>query len=228
MTLIDIVIILHIVGAAIGLGAATASDSLFLRSIRNRLISSDQFLLLRSAQQVVMAGLAIVVISGVALVVHDMELVTSAAFQAKMIIVTLLMLNGFVFHFAVNPYLERHRDQPLEEGSLRSRLWIFAISGPLSVVSWYGALVVGAKDEPVLALWVYLVVYAGLVVGGAMVAYLLLAHMLLAPLLPEGTPVPSAEPSKGKYPWSMFLLGGLLTLVLATLAVAALSVTAGI
>jgi hypothetical protein len=33
--------IIHVIGAALGVGGATASDALFIRSVRNRTISSE-------------------------------------------------------------------------------------------------------------------------------------------------------------------------------------------
>jgi uncharacterized membrane protein len=71
MSWFGVITILHVIGAAIGVGGATAADTLFLRSIRNRRVSTDQYNLLRSIQHVVMAGLAIVVLSGIALAISS-------------------------------------------------------------------------------------------------------------------------------------------------------------
>jgi hypothetical protein len=42
MSTYGVITILHAIGAAIGVFGATAADALFLRSIRNRRVSTDQ------------------------------------------------------------------------------------------------------------------------------------------------------------------------------------------
>jgi len=227
MSLYGVITILHVIGAAIGVGGATAADTLFLRSIRNRRVSTDQYNLLRSIQHVVMTGLAIVVLSGIALALHNFAIIREAEFLAKMIIVLLLILNGFVFYLWVKPWLNRHRDERLSTDTLRRHIPVFAVAGPLSIVSWYTALILGVMGRLGHPLWVYLVAYAALLVVGIVGGYLVLSHILFSPLSAGAAPPESeratpeaTRPRQAIFSWSVAILAVLLLLFVATLAVA--------
>jgi hypothetical protein len=174
----EALVIAHIVGAAIGVGAATATDSAFLRSIRNRRVTSDQFLLVTSVSDVVLLGLAVVTLTGAGLVILSPELIMQPGFQAKLMAVGVLLVNGIGFHQVVIPFLEEHRDVRLDDEALSpARRALLAGSGTLSAVSWYAALVLGAMpavDWPLIA---FLAIYGVLLAGGAAIAFLVLRHV---------------------------------------------------
>jgi hypothetical protein len=216
MSLFGIVTVLHVVGAAVGVGGATAADALFLRSIRDRRIGTDQYVLLRGIQKVVLGGLALVVLTGVALVLRNAELVREAEFQAKMVAVGALLLNGFAFHLRVEPWLERHLDRRMEEVTLRRRLPLFSVVGPLSIVSWYTALVLGASDDLGFSLAVFLLLYAG-----ALAAAMAAAYLVLSRLARSGREEKGAHGEGGGFPWTVALLSVLVLLFAGTLVVAA-------
>jgi MFS family permease len=220
MPWVEILVVAHVVGAAIGVGAATASDSVFLRALRNRRISSDQYLMITSVSDVVLLGLAAVTLTGSGLVWFNPELIGEAGFQAKMIVVGVLLLNGIVFHVAVIPFLETHRDRHLGEEELSpSRRALLASSGTLSAVSWYGALVLGAMPDVNWPLIAFLGIYGVLLAGGAVVAFFVLRHI---------TPEPGEhdelraehEREHGSTSWERYLVGGLLAVFIGSMALA--------
>lgn len=176
-----VVLILHIMGVAIGVGGATATDPLFLSSIRNRKITSDQLVLLHAVSRVVMGGLALVILSGIALVWLQPEVLADGTFLAKMCIVFVIAANGFVYHRWVLPRLEGCVDQRMGEEFLSRRLPLMTSSGALSSVSWYSALILGASLHfPIpfaLAINGYLVLAAGAIIA----AYLVLSHIVFTP-----------------------------------------------
>jgi hypothetical protein len=175
MTL-TILTVLHVAGAAAGVGAATASDALFLRSIRNRTIGTDQFKLLKAASRVVLGGLSLVVLTGIALVTGNVELLANAYFQVKMIAVFLLIVNGLVFHTWMMTFLDRHRDTTLEPDVVGARLWGFAVSGAVSIVSWYGALILSVSAGFNLPFAILLGLYIAAVAAASVGAYVVLSY----------------------------------------------------
>jgi hypothetical protein len=131
--------------------------------------------------------------------------------------VGLLLLNGFAFHILVEPWLEEHLDRRMEEDTLRGRLPLFSVVGPLSIVSWYTALIIGASDGLGQPLWLYLLVYGALLGGGMTTAYLVLSHMV-------GAPGEKEEVEEGGFPWTVALLAVLVLLFAGALGMAARSV----
>ncbi|HWH23579.1 MAG TPA: hypothetical protein VNW68_01670 [Candidatus Limnocylindria bacterium] len=216
-----LVVVAHIVGAAIGVGGALATDSVFLRSIRNRRISSEQFLLIRSVSDVVLLGLGLVALTGVVLLLMNPGLLGEASFQAKMLIVLVLLINGLAFHLYVLPYLARHRDLWLEGEVLsRRQRWLFATSGALSGVSWFGALILGAWDPPEIGLPLKVAIYAAIAIGASVLAFLILSHVIFKP-----APDPREEAETGTLgegpagiEWEAFLIGGITLVVVAAVA----------
>jgi hypothetical protein len=67
-----------VVSAAVGVGAAATSDAIFLRSIRNRIISRDQYVLVREASRVVVGGLTALVLTGVFMMFQNPVLIESS------------------------------------------------------------------------------------------------------------------------------------------------------
>jgi hypothetical protein len=218
-------VVAHVVGAALGVGAATASDSVFMRSIRNRRFSSEQFVLTRSVSDVVLVGMALVALTGIGLLLLNPELIGQAKFLAKMAAVVTLLANGVVFHVWILPYLKQHRDTWLGQEALTTgRRWLFAGAGAVSAVSWYTALILGASGDIELPLWLMLLGFVALLVGGAVTAFLLLSHLIFAPAPPAE--VEAEDSTLGEAPggtdWEAIVIGVLLVLLVGALGLAAL------
>ena len=149
MTLYQLLIILHIVSAAIGVGGATISDMLFFRSIRDEKISSEELGILNAVSRVVQIGFIFLLLTGIGLVylkfansgINDFNL--SNKINAKITIITIIYLNSLVLHFTVIPLFKRYKDQDFGAVLRQHRIAIFT-SGAISAVSWYSALILGA------------------------------------------------------------------------------------
>lgn len=222
-----LIVVAHIVGAAIGVGGAMATDSVFLRSIRNRHLSSEQLLLIRSVSDVVLIGLGLVALTGIALLLLDTQLIADAKFQAKMVVVVVLLLNGLVFHLWVLPYLAQHRDHWLGQDVLSlPRRWVFAITGALSGVSWFAALILGAWDPPEVGFVLKVLVYLAVAAGASVTAFLVLSHILFRP-----APDPKEEAATGTLgegpagiEWEAIVIAGVTVVVVGVLALVGLGV----
>lgn len=184
----SLLLLFHFIGTALGVGGATASDMLFLRTVRNRLISRDQFILIRTVSRTVMGGMVLVVLSGAGLLLDEyfrtgaMETLGQAHFQAKLIIVVVLLINGIVFHSVVFGFLKAHVDERMTEEKVGGRLWVLAGSGAASILSWYGVLVLAALGPLPLSLLLIVGIYLVLLAGAAAGAYFVLSHLFSGPV----------------------------------------------
>lgn len=168
-------------GVAVGAGGAAASDPLFLSSIRNRRISSDQLVLLHVVSRVVLAGLGLVILSGMGLILLHAHLLQDGTFLAKMTIVFVIAVNGTVFHARVLPVLEEHVDEKLDEETLNEELPLLAVTGALSSVSWFSALILGVLLHLSLPYLLLINIYLVAVVGAVIAAYLVISHIIFSP-----------------------------------------------
>lgn len=146
------ILILHLFGMAIGLGAATVADVLFFRFLKDFRISDLESEVLKSISEVVWLALGIIVLAGLGLYLpHAAELNASPKFLMKMLVVAVIILNGSFLNLLVAPKLvaisfgKKHHHLV---GELhRARRLAFAL-GPVSIVSWYSAFIIASIDWP--------------------------------------------------------------------------------
>ena len=137
----EIFLLIHFIGFIIGLGAATVSDYMFFRSIRDLKISKNEFQTLNAISKLVWVGVIIFTISGTFLFLGKYDyLINSSSFLAKISIVAVVVFNGIFLHTKVTPHLRnitfkekiKKRDKVLRLQAL--------IGGIVSATSWYSAL----------------------------------------------------------------------------------------
>lgn len=220
MDLYEILTLFHVLAAAVGVGAAAASDSVFLSAIRTRRVSHDQYVLIKASSHVVLAGLSLLVLTGIALLVFNVTLWENAHFQAKMTAVVILLANGVVFHALVIPFLARHHYRTLPEHLLASKQWLFAVTGAVSGVSWFTALVLAVLGPLEMGYLTIMAIYAGFVAVGAGAGYLLLSHLIFWRDRDEDEEPERGEPASTGKTFSMVVLAVLLLLLLGGLAFA--------
>lgn len=177
------IIILHGLAAAVGVGAATVTDVLFFKFLKDLRISAEESGILKSVSQVIWLALAVLVVTGLALWLPDAErLNESSKFLVKMAIVAVIIANGALLNLWIAPNLirisfgERHAHIP---GELRHiRRLAFAL-GAVSITSWYSAFILGSLRGVPLGFWPLLGLYAA--VAAAAVAVSQIADRSLAP-----------------------------------------------
>jgi hypothetical protein len=145
---------MHVVVFAITLAAVLRED---LRLLRTRRIDA---LRLQHSARAVSIGLSALWASGLMLVALDAATSTgpwlpSAKLQAKLIVVTVLTVNGWVLHARVFPRLVG-KDMRID-----CRLWSAAALGAISSASWVTASFVGVARvvSPWLSLTGFMVLY---------------------------------------------------------------------
>ena len=133
----------------LGAGGALASDSMFLKSLKDLKVSKTEMSFLQMGSAMVWIGLIILVISGYLLFSLEPDrYLNSDKFLAKMTIVAVILLNGLFLHISLIPRLRRHigGHLPSSDEFMRKRPYLFT-SGAISLVSWLSALTLGALHK---------------------------------------------------------------------------------
>ena len=144
-------VIVHVIGAVLGAGGATASDLIFFKSISDGIISKTEFIFLKTVSVLVWTGLIILTISGVGFVAlaslqspNIGDVYPLSKLITKIFVVIVITLNGVFLHLKILPLFQAHLDQPLGTPSFRKRMPLVFTSGAISAASWYTALILGA------------------------------------------------------------------------------------
>ncbi len=177
-----LLVILHLLGFALGVGGATMTDLFFFKFLRDFKISTWESKVLHEVSHLIWIGLIILIVSGVALYLPDMEaLNTSSKFIAKVIVVGVALVNGIFLNLFISPKMihisfgDEHVKYP---GQLKKLRKIAFASGAVSIVSWYTAFILGAvpKSQPLTLLQImtiYIACIALAVLGSQLVEQLL-------------------------------------------------------
>ncbi len=138
---------MHLLGIVLGLGGTIVTDVLFIKFLKDAKISKDEAGILHLLSQIIWFGLGIIVVSGGLLFVSDIErYVHSVKFLVKMLIVAILIFNGFILNMVIIPRLSQIPFGKLltsrDEKMRNFRRLAFAL-GAISATSWYSAFVLG-------------------------------------------------------------------------------------
>lgn len=161
-----IYIIGHIIGVALGAGGAVMSDLMFFASIKDKKISKTEITFLGLGSALVWTGLFLLILSGTGLFLSDTEkYLNSSKFIAKMAIVTVIFINGLLFHWRHMPLLAKHSGKYLYKSrDFMKNSSLLIISGVVSIVSWMSALVLGSLRSVSYTYQEVLLIYLAIVV----------------------------------------------------------------
>lgn len=152
MTFYELLVIMHIVGTVLGVGAATFAEIHYTRFNSDDIITDDERKTLATTYTVMRTGLFLLVISGFGFLLYlrlteYTDLLTSATFLAKMTVVGVLVGNALL---------------------LQARIMPLAIGAAVSLTSWYTALILGSLRDTnssyieILAYYVVAIVLVGI------------------------------------------------------------------
>lgn len=145
MELKEIYIIIHVIGAIIGVGGAYVSDIIFFKSVKDRFIETKELKLMKISSIFVWTGLITLLISGILIFsTNPATYMSSSKFILKMFVVLVIFVNGIIFHLKHIPLIDRHADEhyPSSDEFTRKKK-LLTISGTISITSWTLALILG-------------------------------------------------------------------------------------
>lgn len=141
-------VIAHVIGVALGTGGAALSDFLFFKSIKDKMISKDEFESLMTASKVIWVGLFILILSGLAMFLliylerGSIPMLASPKWQAKLTWVGIIFINGVFFKRVIFSKIKSLVGKELSQENTKSVLWLFATSGFISIFSWYSVTII--------------------------------------------------------------------------------------
>lgn len=149
--ILTLLVALHLLGLCFGLGGATMLDVWIVRWMRWGSLPVEIARTFHFISGAVAIGLGLLWLSGIGfLILYAME--SPEKFQnpklwAKVLVVSVLTINGMIIHAFVLPEVLRDVSRPLLAGVSRGMSAIFLASGVVSAVSWYTAFALGIFRE---------------------------------------------------------------------------------
>lgn len=162
----EILLGIHVFGAALGLGGATMADIFFFRFLKDFRITKQESATLHTMSQVIWFGLGILIISGIAVFFSDMaRYMASSKFLLKTVVILVITINGTFLNLLVSPWLVKlsfyENQRPRYAPMHRMRRIAFAL-GAISATSWYLAFILGLVKRIPLSFPTLVLCYAGL------------------------------------------------------------------
>lgn len=133
----DIVLVIHVLGAMLGIGSATITDYLHLKSLKNHKFERTLLGIYPVLSGLIVFSLIIITLSGFILVWLEPELLGKSLFRLKMFLVLVLMVNGYFLKTQVYPHFRKDVLQNHPKEDFQRLMYTSSITGSISIVSWY-------------------------------------------------------------------------------------------
>ncbi len=144
----SVVVILHALVAALGVGGAIITDIFFFKFLKDYRIAGDESETLKTFSQIMWVALTGLILTGLALFLTDPEkYIISSKFLTKMIAVLVIGVNGGVLNLIISPKIQditfggEHAHRAGELSWLRK---VAFASGSISISSWLLVFVLGS------------------------------------------------------------------------------------
>jgi uncharacterized membrane protein len=176
-----LVVILHALVAALGVGGALITDVFFFKFLKDYRIANDESETLKTFSQIMWAALTGLIVTGAALFLTNVDgYLASSKFITKMIAVLVIGVNGGVLNLLISPRIQEITfggKHVHHEGELaRLRKFAFA-TGAISISSWILVFILGSlRSIPYTAgqgIGLYVVVVTIAVLGSQVYAKIL-------------------------------------------------------
>lgn len=160
-------LVTHILAVMVAVGTVTVTDYLHLLGFRDRVLEKRTLPIFPLLSNLIRGALALIYITGLAMVWMNPSVLSSPLFWLKVTLVLIVTINGFFLHHWMFPRIEKETlaGKPTTRMSI-----IAAAAGSLSVVSWYGIVVLALTKEIQYSVSQFLVAYLLMLFGAFIVA----------------------------------------------------------
>ncbi len=188
-----VVVIIHALAAAVGLGSVVVTDALFFRYLKDFKISAKEEETMATISRVVWGAIAVLFISGLALyLTAPLDYLAKSKFVVKMVVFAVIVVNGVVLNVWLTPALKKIAFGPVEKQPMfkfRVMRRVAFASGVISAISWLTVFLLGSlRSIPVTVadglFWYAVVIFVGV-----------LGSQSYASLVKYGTINPSGDDS---------------------------------
>ena len=163
-----LIVIIHAMAAAVGVGATTVTDVLFFKFLKDFKISETEKGVMDTMSHIIWIALGVLIITGIGLYLpRTLELAESSKFLVKTVVVGIITINGFILNFIVAPRLTTIIFNGDEKRLLTRRQLFFKkiafATGAISISSWYIVFILGSLRSIPLSFQTGITIYIGLV-----------------------------------------------------------------
>lgn len=159
-----VMVVIHALGAAVGLGAVVVTDALFFSFLKNFKISPKEDSVLRTVSLVIWGAIGVLLITGIGLYLSGpLDYLAKSKFLIKVIVFVIIVINGVLLNWILTPFLKKIAFGPIfTTPSLKIRLLrrLAFASGALSITSWLVVFLLGSVRSIPLTIGQGLVGYA--------------------------------------------------------------------
>lgn len=162
--------LLHVFSVIVGMGSALVSDILFNVYIKDKKINIHEDRTLNTLSKIIWFSLFFIFMSGIALFLSDpVKYSHSVKFLIKMTIVTVVIINGYMFQRIVHPALRKinFSDTNIHHKYVKLRKLSFAF-GAISLTSWLLAFILGMLKSIPISYTIALLGYITILLGGVL------------------------------------------------------------
>lgn len=141
-------VMLHVASMALGVGGATFSDIFFFKFLKDFKISRFEKSVLDTLSNIIWVMLFIAMVTGIILFLPESErLLKSSKFLLKVVVVSVVTLNGVALNVLIAPSLMKFSFNPKSKPSHKTMHYTrklgFAL-GAISILSWWSSFVLGS------------------------------------------------------------------------------------
>ncbi len=182
-----VILLIHLIGLALGAGAAFFLDLVVMKFCVTHRISRGMYQFIEFATRITFVGLAFLWSTGLIFLSYlaaiGPEAFANPKIWAKLSIVAVLTLNGIYIHMVVLPAIKGNIGKTIFHGIGIGKQNLMLASGAISTISWITPIVLGALRDIDLGLpftqaySVFFGVYLVAVAGGILIA-LMFGHQL--------------------------------------------------
>ncbi len=147
------IIAAHVLFMGMGLGAATLTDVLFFKFLKDLHVSEKEADVLSTVSEFIWFALGFILLTGLALTIPEAgTYFQTPKFLVKLLVVGVIIVNGSFLTLYIAPKLVKisfGQEHDHKAGEMvRARKLAFVL-GPISIVSWYSAFVLGMTPASV-------------------------------------------------------------------------------
>lgn len=160
-------LMMHNIGFILGVGGATITDIFFFKFLKDFRITAEEKGTMDHLSQIIWVGIIVLVMSGYFLYLpQSARLLEASKFLLKLVVVTVIIINGISLNMKVAPELASLSFEGLPLPTRRRR--IAFVLGAISLTSWYSAFILGSLRSIPISFGLGLLGY-GLLLLGAIV-----------------------------------------------------------
>ena len=145
------IVFLHLSGLALGIGGSWILDLFVIKHVHHRKITEERFYLINFISKLVNAGLIVLWFSGFLFLTYyylfTPENLLNEKVWGKLVIVTVLTVNGYFVHTALLPRIKSCIGSTIIEVLSHRDIHLMASIGTISFFSWLFPIVLGVSKS---------------------------------------------------------------------------------